>query len=320
MKKFKNIKIVLRQNISLLLLLIGSLNLQAQIISGVNGHPLYSEDYRPFSFEQQMQLLKKNNFSYYRFEATFNPDGTIRYTNGTLTDLIAVAKKYNVKLLPSILIPSSEVLDSVSNVYEKGFTEGRKVATQNAKYFPVIEVGNEYNLRIVKDGKIPEDGVFVYDTRKEVILMGYMKGFINGIKSVDKSVKILVGVALDDYHFFEEMKKFNIDIDIIGNNRYKPGDAAIFKKMYDVYKKPIWITEFNYPEGSTHADVSKQSKWVNENIKKLKSIKYIEAIFIYQLLDENRNLNKANILPAEANYGLYKVQGTKLTRKLSLKP
>ncbi|MPS72105.1 MAG: hypothetical protein E2590_03055 [Chryseobacterium sp.] len=298
--------------------LLGLVHINAQVLTGVNGHPLYSEDYKPFSFETQIQLLKKNKFAYYRFEAAYDSNGEIRYINGKLSDLSELAKKNNITLLPSIVIPTVGELLETPDPYQRGLTEGTKIALQNAKYFPILEIGNETNIKILKEDKIPEDDVFVYDEQKKTVMLDYIKGFATGIKNIDKSIKILVGVALDDHTFFEELKRRDIPVDILGNNRYKPGRSDSFAKMYNTYKKPIWITEFNYPEGSTHAKGAEQGKWVNENIRKLKKIKYIKAIFIYQLLDENRNLNRANVLPAEANYGMYKVEGLKLLPKFYL--
>jgi arabinogalactan endo-1,4-beta-galactosidase len=101
-----------------------------------------------------------------------------------------------------------------------------------------------------------------------------------------------------------------INYDIIGYHWYsnmgdptnaRPPYGDVLKKVSNTYHKPIWITEFNYWQGSFKADFEKQNNYVVKTIKTLLSQNAISGLFIYELFDQPA-LRGRNA--AESYYGL----------------
>ena len=108
----------------------------------------------------------------------------------------------------------------------------------------------------------------------------------------------------------------------MGSTKYGYDDKyeRTLQKYYSIYKKPIWILEFNYPSGSLFTNKKGQSKWLKEKIKKIRSLKNVQALFIYELLDEKKRflIDGPIFSEAEASYGIYDVQNGKLIKKVDL--
>lgn len=290
--------------------------ISAQIIYGVVGHPMTSVNYKPFSFGEQMKLVKKNGFSWYRFEILMDDSNHVINRNGSLIDLIKEAKLSNVNLLPSIKFNNLDFNKPPQIAYNNGRMQGEQFIINYGKYFSVIELGNEVNLMICKYER--HDGLLEYDKQKAEILMNYLKGMIDGIRSKNSTVKIIIGISNKDYHFFELTNLYSLKFDIVGNTRYGNENYNFsINKMFELTHKPIWILELNHAKGSTNIDYIKQSGWINAKLKELTQNKYVKAIFIYQLFDENFNLKTDH--PSEANYGIYRItSNNELVKKFNL--
>lgn len=293
----------------LLFFTFGNFNSQ-NIKRGVNGHLSSSESYKLISVDKQMALLKENNFKYYRVNLSVGEKGNLSPAG---YNLVNTAKTNNVTIIPNIsLVKFSFSLDPDS-AYKTGLQYGKVIGENLGSLFSYIEFGNELNFKIKKG--VDADNYLTYDEEKSKVLGMYLKGYSEGFKSVNKTTKIIMGCVGDNYQFLYFLKKYDVKFDIIGNTRYSFNKPDIFAKMYSIISKPIWILEFNFPKGTKNTSVDKQQKWLNSYIPKLVSNKYIDALFIYELLDENHQLYKN---PNEAQFGIYKVKGNKVSKKLSV--
>lgn len=307
----------------ILLILISINHTNAQIRFGINGHPLYSKDYSKISFDKQMKLLKKSNFLYYRIEVWYNSDYEITNGNGneSFDKLYKIAKEYNIELIPNIQFPEFTFDISPEKAYQIARIRGKKFALKNSKYFKLIEIGNENNLKIRTNNK-KINGKYPYDSQKEKVLISYFKGFEDGIKDSKVGWKIIISSADDDDYFFSLLKKNNVYLDYIGSTKYGYDDdyEKTLKKYYSIYKKPIWILEFNYPSGSLNVSKVNQKYWLNDKINRIKKIKFVKALFFYELIDEeDRFLKDGPIFSKdEANYGLFRIIDNKIEDKINL--
>ncbi|PZU82196.1 MAG: hypothetical protein DI529_14880 [Chryseobacterium sp.] len=296
----------------------------SKIIWGVNGHTLTSNDYKAISLDDQFAALKKEKFTYYRIDVLTDSDGKITSGAEIFDEFIKRCKANNVKVLPNVYLSSIDYNDTPELSYSKGLKLGTGFAKLYGKYFPVIEISNESELKVaVKDN----EGNFVrinnklqYDQKKLKVILQFLKGANDGVKKVSPKIKTLICISGNNTNFLEIVKN-NVKFDIVGTNWYDVNLYAmseyksVLKQIKEKIRKPIWVTELNYREGSTNVSASVQKIWLNNMLDNLSKSKLVDAVFIYQLFDENSNLNKPGVPAFEANFGIYRVKNNKVEKK-----
>ncbi|WP_312195418.1 glycosyl hydrolase [Epilithonimonas vandammei] len=299
------------------------------IILGVNGHPLTSNDYKLMTLDNQIKLIKDYKASYYRIDIVTDQNGRITLGKELFDSLIKLTKTNKIEILPNVALTGLDYSTSDSLLYKKGFSVGEGFTKTYDEYFKVIEIGNENDLKIAlrnKDEYVFVNGKLQFDPAKKNKLLNYIKGFYDGIKSINNRKQTIIGVSADlsgsNMSFYDELFRFNINIDILGTNWYDDKKDSfqtyieLLSKLKKKYKKQIWVTELNYKEGSTNVSADVQKVWLNNMVDNLSKSKLVDAIFIYQLFDEDSNLNKPGVPAFEANFGIYKIKNNKIEKKL----
>lgn len=298
----------------------------SKIIWGVNGHTLTSNDYKAISLDDQFAALKKEKFSYYRIDVLTDSDGKITSGIELFDDFMKRCKANNIKVLPNVYLSSIDYNDSPEVSYAKGLKLGSGFAKLYSSYFPVIEISNESELKVaVKDSEgnfVRVNNKLQYDQKKLKVILQFLKGANDGVKRISPKTKTLICISGNNTNFLEIVKNHNVKFDIVGTNWYDVNLYAmseyksVLKQIKEKIRKPIWVTELNYREGSTNVSPTVQKVWLNNMVDNLSKSKLVDAIFIYQLFDEDSNLNKPGVPVYEANFGIYKVRNNKIEKKL----
>ena len=296
----------------------------SKIIWGVNGHTLTSNDYKAISLDDQFATLKNEKFQYYRIDVLTDENGKITSGIELFDDFIKRCKINKIKVLPNVYLSSIDYNDSPEKSYAKGFKLGSGFARLYSSLFPVIEISNESELKVAaKDNEgnyLHINDKLQYDKKKLTVMLQFLKGANEGIKKNSPKTKTLICISGNNTNFLEIVSK-TVNFDIVGSNWYDVNFYAVsdYKNVLIQIKekihKPIWVTEINYREGSTNVSAAVQKMWLNNMVDNLSKSKLVDAIFIYQLFDEDSNLDKPGVPAFEANFGLYRIQKGKIERK-----
>jgi len=297
----------------------------SKIIWGVNGHTLTSNDYKAISLDNQFAALKKEKFSYYRIDVLTDANGKITSGIELFDDFMKRCKANNIKVLPNVYLSSIDYNDSPEVCYAKGLKLGSGFAKLYGSYFPVIEISNESELKVaIKDNSgnfVRVNNKLQYDQKKLQVILQFLKGTNDGVKKINPKTKTIICISGNNTNFLEIVKNNKVNFDIVGTNWYDVNLYAmseyksVLKQIKEKIRKPIWVTELNYREGSTSVSATVQKIWINNMVDNLSKSKLVDAIFIYQLFDEDSNLNKPGVPAFEANFGIYKVRNNKIERK-----
>ena len=273
---------------------------------GINGHPLTQKDYGVSTWNDQIALLKDLNIDCYRIDAQLSDDGLIK---NELNYHAFVNKLVENKISPFVVLSVGGIkTGSEEDVFEASFNQGKRFGTYYTNNIQVIEVGNEFDNKILK-GSYDGTKESHYDLVKAAALMAQLNGFISGLKSVKPDIKVSLSVGWVHYHYLQLLKDNKVDYDIIGYHWYSnmgnissvKGYGNVLQTVADRFKKPIWITEFNFRNGTLDDKHSAQKAYIeNSGLDIIKNPK-VSGFFIYELLDEPSFQLKN---PTESYYGL----------------
>ncbi len=288
------------------------------LINGINGHPLNQPSYLKIPLKAQLAELKRLKIGYYRFDVPIDTLGNVWNKNG-LNQLTVLAKQSSIGLLPMIYLQGLNFKDNTNISFSKGYKIGSNFAKAYGRYFSYCEIGNEEELHVVKNNVSGSDAND-YDPDKVSVLASFMNGMITGIKSRYPQTKIIINTGgWFHFVFFSLLEKENVKFDIIGYHWYADMDAYskkvnvdVIKSMFDRYKKPIWFTEINTPFGTFKASEIEQQQWLTAFILSVKKYKAVQAIFIYELIDETELPETAG---GERFYGITKWKNNKFIPK-----
>jgi len=276
-------------------------------VFGVNGHPFTQHDYRSLTWAKQMDLLGKLGVDYYRVDVPLDGSGRVK-NSVQFMQFLRLAEDTRVKLMP-ILKPIYENGKDSLTVYRQNVELGRNYAKVYGKLFDVIEVGNELELHIMKRNGVDGTKSAHYDFEKSKQLMWRLRGFIDGLKSVNPRVKVSLSLGWTHTYYLEILKQYQVPYDIIGYHWYSNmGDITkpkvpyqnLLPEIYRKYEKTIWLTEFNSHEGTGKHSVDYQEQYIRQSLLNIKKQGIVSGFFIYELLDEPA----LRQLPHETRYGL----------------
>jgi hypothetical protein len=306
-------------------------------IYGINGHPGMQRVYDHVGAAKQMDLIKDLGLNWYRINLT---EKFFTVNRPKFNEVLEQAKKSSIKLLP-ILVPDININDSLSDLYTKSFVYGKKVAEFGANTISHFELLNERDIPCMKlvgvsPGNLPSH----YDQTCMTRVVSMINGLHNGVKSVNKNYKTLVGNAgWKHYGFFKKLEELGVvKYDILATHWYSNMSDEVWRdEVYPALasnKKDIWITEYNRLDGSilrkvkltssgepeldvngnpvyaiaAYKDVE-QGNYIRRFSLSARRYTQVKALFIYTLLDD------PDLNAHEANYGLVKIKKEVLTKK-----
>lgn len=267
----------------------------ADLTWGVNGHPLMS--YPDVTIEQQLDYVKDLGMKSYRVDIS----------NGTkapqLRKLMIAAKAREIEILP-VVTPDFD-MDALSPdvLHKQAYDLGFNLASQFKGDVRVWELANEFeNYAILKPCEMRDNGVqysclfgspggtdpLDYYGPRWAKAIAIVKGLTDGVRAGDPKALRAVGTAgWGHIGAFERMYKDGANWDISVWHMYGQDPEWALKKLIK-YGHPIWITEFNYPLGSSSSE-KEQADGLADTMAMLRRYQptyNIQAAHIYELLDE----------------------------------
>lgn len=279
-------------------LLAATATASADILWGVNGHPVVS--YPGVSIERQLDFVKDLGMKSYRVDVyNANPD-----TTGLLTTLVREGKERGIDILPVIADDGFDLeKGSAEDLYHKAHELAVALGSKFKNDIRVWELGNEMeNYAILKPCEKRDDGTKYpcewgdaggtsardYYGPRWAKVSAVLKGLSDGMTKVDPAIRKAMGTAgWGHTGAFERMQQDGIKWDISVWHMYGDDPEWAFEKLAR-YGKPIWVTEFNNPLGSQRSD-RQQAEGLQHAMTRLKDlqVKYkVEAAHVYELLDE----------------------------------
>jgi hypothetical protein len=267
----------------------------ADLLWGVNGHPFTA--YPGVTFQRQLDLIKDLGMKSYRVNVS-----STESVRG-LADLAALGRERGIDILP-VLTPGLDLkLESAEALYAKAFNFSVTLVSALKHVIKTWELGNELeNFAILQPCETQDDGkqypcangtasgvgILEYHGARWKKVSAVLKGMSDGVVSVDPKLRKAVGTAgWGHVGAFQRMEQDGIKWDISVWHAYQKDPEWILERLAN-FKRPIWITEFNHPQGSRDgADAQAQGiKALMEQFRQWQGRYNIEAAFVYELLDE----------------------------------
>ncbi|MBD1363074.1 glycosyl hydrolase 53 family protein [Mucilaginibacter sp. ZT4R22] len=277
-----------------------------QFIWGINGHPLTQVAYY-YNIDAQISQINDLKLKSYRFDVLLDSNGYAKKEQ-LFNQLLIKLKSNGIMALPVLMQSGLKGLDNAA-VYQKSYTQGQNFAARYAKYMQVLEVNNEADNKMMLPGDPSGTKKGDYNIQKSQKIIAAIKGFIDGVKSGNSTIRVTLSVSYIHYYYLQLLKENNVDYDIIGCHWYsnmgpigaaKPNGDDVLAQMKNRFNKPIWVTEFNHSKGTGKASFAKQSQYIAESIPDMIS-RGVTGLFIYELYDQPSLMQKD---PNEAFYGL----------------
>jgi Domain of unknown function (DUF4214) len=276
---------------------VGSSAARADLIWGVNGHPISS--YPGISIETQLDHVRDLGLTSYRVDVS----GTNNLPG--LQRLVREASARGITVLPVVTPDLDLDKETPASIEKKAYGLARAlVASFKKGEVPVWELGNELeNYAIIKPCEMRDDGkqydcangpaggvsVLDYFGPRWAKVSAVLKGLTEGAHAADPSVRRAVGTAgWGHIGAFARMKADGIDWDISVWHMYGQDPEWAFKELVR-YERPIWVTEFNNPLGSQKGE-QEQVNGLKHAISLLRGLQdsyKVEAAHIYELMDES---------------------------------
>lgn len=279
---------------------------RADFAWGVNGHPLSQEAYRG-NIDSQIAVIKALGLSYYRIDMAHYSNGVIDSTEAErFFRLRQLASQRAVTLVPIIFLPDAKAiyeLDSAT-AYEKGRAVGQGFAHNYKSYFHYYELGNEYDIDVLKKPEGDGSDTSHYDMGRFKILASALRGMSDGVKQEDTGCRVIISNAgWMHYAYFQLLEQAGVRFDIIGYHWYE--DVRHLRTVLEALNmyfpaKPVWFTEINARNDGVGYSYRHQRARVRKYLKVIRRRgRTVSGFFTYELFDE-----PANPTSKERSYGL----------------
>lgn len=282
---------------------------------GVNGHPFTQVTYKPSTWRDQMIYLSDLNVDYYRVDLRLTKTGLI-YSDKIFFDFMDQLRSHNIKPMFALFPREDKMQGDSAVVYKEYYQQGKSFTQRYGSSLEVVEVGNEWDLKLMKrDDKLDGTKSAHYNLENGKKRLWLLKGFIDGIKSVNPTIKVSLSLTWTHWYYLELLQAYNVNYDIIGYHWYsnmgnmtkvRSPYGNFLPKIKNTYKKAIWVTEFNAHRGTKSSSFEKQNNYVQENINDLLEQGIVSGLFIYELFDQ---LALRPRFPSESHYGLLYSEG-----------
>lgn len=267
----------------------------ADIMWGANGHPLIS--YPNIGFEQQLDYLKDLGMKSYRVDIADAKSAP------QLARLVREARSRGIEILPVITPPFDRDKETAESLYAKAYQLAFSLVSQFKTEIRVWELGNEMEVyAIIKACEMQDNGVqyncswgpaggvgpLDYYGPRWAKTSAVLKGLSDGTLAADPTVRKAMGTAgWGHIGAFERMQKDGIRWDISVWHMYGDDPEWGFKAL-NKFGHPIWVTEFNNPNGSKAGEQG-QAQGLEKTVQRLRELRSaynVEAAHVYELLDE----------------------------------
>lgn len=289
------------------------LNIESDFIWGINGHPVSSKDYLKSPIDQQIDLLKEHQLSYYRFDVRVDLEGEVIWYKDEFLELLETSNQAKIKLMPVILINLylDEYQISENEAFTRGKNQMRGFVKRYGRDIDVYCLGNEQELRLFENSHGGQS-ITDYSLSRFKIVAAYLKGMIEGVKVEKPNAKTLINSSGGPYFgYFQLLEDYNVNYDILGYNWYSqfynsPNSfIENIKVLYRRFNKPIWMTEVNRSHGSYRDYIEEQSAIMDYFMRELIKRPEIQAFFVYELYDQPSTAGK-NLKFEQSEYGIVK--------------
>lgn len=307
------------------------INVSADFIWGINGHPLYysPSEYAIYPISAQLNLLKEHQMNYYRIDARMMANGVPSNPSNfnTTLGINTPGGSGDTKVLP--ILKFYHLLDTISSaatneiIGENLVNDFFNYNSQYANKIDVYALDNELDLKLILD-RDHGTNISDFDINKLERVRYFMKGMIKSIRSKDPDAKIIINTTHGTWVGYLEYLDI-LDYDIIGlhkytvaGNNYKGllenytelGDNVI-NYYVDNFNKDIWITEINRKDGSGDVcGIIDQQTVMDSFIDELNvlgfgnsNVSRIKAFFPYELLDQPHLTGNDTVWPQQ-DYGI----------------
>jgi hypothetical protein len=186
---------------------------------------------------------------------------------------------------------------AVKDPYNDGYSLGKKLATKLKGQVTYYQLMSEPGSTALKGPQYTGLNQSDYDPAKYQIVMGWLKGASDGVRSVDPSAKIVINDQWTHFAFFDMISRDGVKYDILGWNWFSDmgfiGDKTLADgtKVFDhlkAFNKPIIFTEVNErPDSVKGMDENAQSDfiqkmadfaWANKNV--------VKGFYVLELTDQ----------------------------------
>ncbi len=289
--------------------LLGATSLPLKAVSwGIYGRAL---DYYPGTFEEQISHVKELGLTTYRID--LQSESQFK----ALEKLLAVSKRYGIKILPTLQIENRSTAWSEDEVYKKSRSFAQSAVSRFKKDINVWEMGAETEQwAMVRPGEIMDNGARWalnwgdpggdsynhYVAARYNKVRGLIRGLCDGAHAADPNAKCIVNTAgWLHYAFLQRLISDRVNFDITGYHWYsqmgnienanpnKNGVGTNIAAVLARMGKPIWITECNRSTGSKGGKEQEQAQYIQKFMTQMKNIadRYgIKNVMIYELMDE----------------------------------
>lgn len=282
-------------------------NVPKKFVWGVDGHPC-AHEYEDVGTAAQIGLVAELGCSYYRVDVRDSLD-PYNFTNpeAKLDELLTLASSSGIKILPILYRPINlfDTSYTLADVYQLSYNRGLAFAQKYKGKFDSIEIENELDWKCILsgvDGKLVSDYDDSLPVQKLSRCKAVIRGLLDGVRDGDPTVKRAVGTCgWYHYGFIDSLLADGANFETLVLHWYSnSGSVTRAMKGWSSYGKPIWLTEMNRQKGSYLNAEADQADMVAKFANEVWNLPNIEAIFVYELLDEPRLGSTA----PEAYYGL----------------
>ncbi|WP_118181109.1 glycosyl hydrolase [Paraburkholderia phosphatilytica] len=286
---------------------------------GINGHMAWTSGiYKTMTAAQQVAILQDLGVTNYRADVA---DAGMAQT--VANALNGAFKGSGISILPCINPMNWDQTSSESTSYAYGYQLAQSIAQVLKGLVSYIECGNELDANGVEStgaGNSPAD----YNPAYWPAFRGVLRGMIDGVKSVDSTIKcgINVGIPLDYtalqmlwngqtpngsatpdsgatplqwditmFHWYETSG----DIVRAGSQ----GLTNVLQILQQSFNLPIWLTEWGYALTDSSAQ---QTSYVTSKLNEYYSLRdtyNLQSVMMYELID----------MPGGDSYGLLEADG-----------
>lgn len=287
---------VLRLVLALLALTIECLHVGARDMHwGVNGHPF--NNYRGTTITEELDLIKQMGLTAYRVDVL--DERSVR----ALRSLAREGRSRGITILPVITPGMSFAAHTPDELYKRAYDRAVALVEPLKDDIRIWELGNELeNFAIIRPCEVRDSGEryncawgpaggnspLDYYGPRWAKVSAILRGLADGVKAVDPTIRRAMGTAgWGHTGAFERMKADGLEWEISVWHMYGQDPEWAFKLLAG-YGKPIWVTEFNHPGGSTDGEQA-QAAGLTRQMARLRELAphyNVEAAHIYELMDE----------------------------------
>lgn len=294
----------------------------AEMILGVNGHPLSKPAYTDTLIDFQLDLLYELGVNYYRIDVNLDESGKLSGDAQALfNSLIESCENRSVNIYPVLSLPDLENLTNVNIAWQYGYSVGLQFASDYGGDLDYYCLGNNVDeiLNPANSGINATD----YDPTNSSLILAYIHGMANAIRQQDPTSKIAIRGSWIKFGYLDLATTFTynnteIDFQIIDWSWYSNmgdltnihgGHGNLFDYLDD-YGKSVWLGEVGRTHGTGNNASSAysfnedpdndtaMSQWLQRYFQQAVDSSVVEAVFVYELLDQPYEVSEAQ------DYGL----------------